>query len=129
MKRFAIAVSVAVVLVLASVALAAGLSGTYKTTIGSAPLGGALKGTWTIKFNSPDYTVTDNGTAVIRGKYSITGTRITFNDKSGKDACPNPGVYKFALNGSKLKFARVSDSATKCAGREAVLAGSYTKVS
>jgi hypothetical protein len=130
MKRLTVAVSVAVVLALASVALAAGtLSGTYKTTIGSAPLGGALKGTWTIKFNSPDYTVTDNGTAVIHGKYSITGTKITFNDKSGKDACPSPGVYKFTLNGSKLKFTRVSDSATKCAGREGVLAGSYTKLS
>ncbi len=129
MKRLAITISVAAVLTVCSVALAAAtLNGTYKTKIGGAPLGGALKGTWTLKFKKPAYTVTDNGAAVINGKYSINGTTITFNDKGGKDACPTPGIYRFKLNGSNLKLTRVSDSPTKCAGREGVLAGNFTKV-
>jgi len=128
MKRLAISTSIVVGLALASVALAAAtLNGTYKTTITGKPLGGAVKGTWTIDFKNPDYTVTDNGAAVIHGKYSVNGTKITLNDKSGKDACPTPGIYTYKLTGTKLHFTRVSDSFTKCAGRETVLAGNFTK--
>jgi hypothetical protein len=122
-------VSVFVVLLLAATALAAAaLHGTYKTTITGTALGGAVNGKWTINFASPNYTVTDAGAVVIRGKYSTSGSKITFTDKSGKDACPTPGIYTFKLNGSKLKFTRVSDSFAKCAGRVTVLAGSFTKV-
>ena len=122
-------VSVFVVLLLAATALAAAaLHGTYKTTITGTALGGAVNGKWTINFASPNYTVTDAGAVVIRGKYSTSGSKITFTDKSGKDACPTPGIYTFKLNGSKLKFTRVTDSFAKCAGRETVLAGSFTKV-
>lgn len=119
----------AIALTLASTALAAaGPHGTYRTQIGGAALGGSVKGTWTIKFASPRYTVSDNGMAVVRGTYSLKGTKITFTDKSGPAACPGAGVYSFALTGGKLKLTRISDSSTKCAGREAVLAGSFTKV-
>ena len=129
MRRLVITVTVSVVLSLAAVALAAAaLRGTYKTTITGHALGGAVNGSWTINFSSPDYTVTDNGTAVVHGKYSISGTKITFNDKSGRAACPTPGIYSYRLNGSKLKLTRVSDSLAKCAGRVTVLAGSFTKV-
>ena len=129
MRRLAIAVSVSVVLSLAATALAAAaLHGTYKTTITENALGGAVNGKWTINFARPDYMVTDAGAVVIRGKYSSSATKITFNDKSGKDACPTPGIYTFKLNGTKLKFTRVSDSFAKCAGRETVLAGNFTKV-
>jgi len=129
MRRLVITVTVSVVLSLAAVALAASaLHGTYKTRITGHALGGAVNGNWTINFNSPNYTVTDNGAVVVHGKYSISGTKITFNDKSGRAACPTPGIYSYTLNGSKLKLTRVSDSFAKCAGRETVLAGSFTKV-
>ena len=129
MKRLAITASVAAALALSSAALAAGtLSGTYKTKITGTALGGSLNGTWTIKFKSGNYTVTDEGIAVVHGKYSIKGTKITLNDKSGKDACPGPGIYKFKPTGKKLKFTRVSDPNENCIGRVTVLAGSYTKV-
>jgi hypothetical protein len=128
MKRLVTMVSVMVALAAASTVLAAATpNGTYKTKIGAAPLGGTIKGTWTIKFEKPHYTVTDNGMAVIHGTYALSGTRITFTDKSGPAACPGSGAYSFTLKGSMLTFTRIRDSATKCPGREAVLAGRFTK--
>jgi hypothetical protein len=116
-------------LVMASVALAATLRGTYKTTITSTAAGGQLKGVWTIKFAKPSYTVSDNGTVVLRGKYSIKGHAITFRDKSGPAACPGAGKYKFKKTGTTLTFTVVSDPKAACLGRRTVLAGTFTKVS
>ena len=129
MKRLVIAVSVAAALVLASVALAAvTLNGTYRTTITSTAAGGQLKGTWTIKFSDPNYTVSDNGTVALRGKYTIAGTEITFHDKSGPAACPGAGKYGVHLSGTTLTFKRLSDPKAACLGRRVVLAGTFTKV-
>ena len=129
MKRLVIVGAVAASLVLASVALAAATpSGTYRTKITSTAAGGALEGTWTVQFASPDYTVADSGTVVVRGKYSIKGTTITFNDKTGRAACPGPGKYAFKLSGNKLKLTLVSDSKPSCLGRRVVLAGNFTKI-
>ena len=120
MKRFALTISIVAALGLASVALAAGPSGTYKTKITSNAVGGHLKGTWTIKFKSGAYTVSDNGTVVIHGKYTVKGSTITLVDKSGPDACPGTGKYKFSLQGSSLKFTKISDPSA-CEGRIVVL--------
>ena len=130
MKRAVIAVSMVVALVLASVALAAAvnLHGTYQTTIKSSVGGGVLNGTWTIKFKRPHYTVTENGTVELRGKYKIKGTTITFHDKTGRDVCPGPGKYKVNLTGTTLTFTLISDSNPNCVGRRTVLAGTFTKV-
>jgi hypothetical protein len=129
MKRLAIGVIFAVALAGCSAALAAGtLSGTYKTKIHTTALQGAVNGTWTIAFKSGAYTVTDNGATVIHGKYTIKTDKITLTDKSGKDACPAPGTYKFTLSGNKLKFTKVSDSNPACIGRVTVLGGKFTKV-
>ncbi|HWF72441.1 MAG TPA: lipocalin family protein [Solirubrobacteraceae bacterium] len=129
MKRLVIGVAFAAALALCSVALAGGgLSGTYKTKVHTSALQGALNGTWTIAFKSGAYTVTDNGAAVIHGKYAVKGDKITLTDKSGKDACPAPGTYKFTLTGKKLRFARVSDSNPACIGRVTVLGGKFTKI-
>jgi hypothetical protein len=128
MKRLAIGLTVAVALAGCSAAIAAGtLSGTYRTKIHTSALHGAVNGTWTINFKSGAYTVTDDGAAVIHGKYSIKGDKITLTDKGGKDACPASGTYKFTLAGNKLKFTRVSDSNPACVGRVTVLAGKFTK--
>jgi hypothetical protein len=130
MKRVATVVVLIAVLVMASAALAKGsLSGTFKTKIGPGPLGGQLKGTWTIKFKNGAYTVTDNGSTAITGAYTIKGTKVSLGHEHGPDACSTTGTYSFKITGSKLKFTRVKDSTTNCAGRVAVLAGSFTKVS
>ncbi|HEY5317512.1 MAG TPA: hypothetical protein VIJ20_05995 [Solirubrobacteraceae bacterium] len=129
MKRLAIGGTVAALLMLASLALGAGtLSGTYKTKIHTSALRGQLNGTWTIAFERGAYTVTDDGAAVIHGKYTIRGRDITLRDKSGKDACPAPGTYKFTLSGDKLKFTKLSDPKAACVGRVTVLSGTFTKV-
>lgn len=129
MKRLAIAGSVVGVLALSPTVLAAaGLTGTYKTKVTSSALGGQLKGTWTINLRSPNYTIADSGTVVVRGKYSIKGTRITFKDKSGLAACSNRAVYRYALTGNQLRFTKVKDSSTSCPGRILILAGTFTKV-
>jgi uncharacterized protein YdeI (BOF family) len=134
MKRFALAIALIAALSLSSVALAAGtLSGTYKTKVNTTAQGGFLNGTWTIKFKSGHYTVTDNGTVVIHGKDKIKGSKITFQDVSGKFACvgkKSAGTYKFKLTGKKLKFTKVKESTKSCGqGRAVVLTSStFTKV-
>ena len=128
MKRLAIAAAIVAGLALSSAAVAAGtLSGTYKTKVHTTALGGQLNGTWTIKFKTGAYTVTDAGKVVIHGKYTIKSGKISLTDKSGPDKCPGTGVYKFKLTGKALKFTKVSDKPA-CIGRQTVLAGNFTKV-
>ena len=131
MKRLVCAVALVAVLGLASVASAAGgLSGKYKTVIHSSAFGGALNGTWIIKFSHGTYRATDNGHAVVHGKFRIAGNKLTLKDASGPNACPVKGVYKFKVSGRKVRFRKVSDSLSPaCAGRVAVLAHTFTKVS
>src|ERR1700678_3454132 len=128
MKRLATIASFLVALGLCSVALGAStLSGTYKAKIHTTALHGQLNGTWTIAFKNGAYTVTDNGKAVIHGKYTLDADKITLRDKSGPDACPAPGTYRFTLTGDALKFTKVSDSNPQCVGRVTVLGGKFTK--
>ncbi len=130
MKRLAIVTTVLAALALASAALAASkVSGTYQTKLHSNALGGLLNGTWTLSFKGGKYTVADNGKAVIDGKYTIKGNKVTLRDKSGPDACPAAGVYKFKLKGKTLKFTKVSDPNPACQGRVIVLKSAFTKVS
>jgi hypothetical protein len=125
MKRFAIVLTLLALLTMASVASAAGLSGTYKTKIGGS---GQLAGTWTIKFSHGNYKVTENGTAVVRGSYTVSGSKLTMHDKSGPAACSPAGKYTFSRSGKKLKFTNTGDRSSTCAGRAAVLAHTFTKV-
>ena len=129
MRRLTVALAVIAALALVPAALAAGgLSGKYKTVIkGDTALGGALNGTWTIKFTRGHYAVADNGKVVIHGVNTYTGNTITFTDKSGPDACKGTGKYTFKVTGTKVKFTKVSDTAA-CAGRQAVLNHTFTKV-
>lgn len=126
MKRIAAILGLGSVLALCAVALASSaLSGTYATTVPKSA--GGLAGNWTLVFASPKYTVTDNGSTVVTGTYALSGTKITFTDKSGKDACPGKGVYRYSAVGTTLTFKRISDSNAKCAGRRAVLGSKFTK--
>ncbi|HEX4036238.1 MAG TPA: hypothetical protein VHX66_17485 [Solirubrobacteraceae bacterium] len=128
MKRLAATIALVSALALATVALAGSpLSGTYNTTIGKGPLGGKVAGAWSLAFSSPNYTVSYKGAKVAVGTYTTGGGKVTFSDKSGKLACPGKGVYSYKLNGRSLTFKAVSDKNAACAGRRAVLAGTFTK--
>ncbi len=131
MKRLVMVVVAIAVLAVIPAALAAGsLSGKYKTTIkGDHAAGGQLNGTWVLDFTRKAYTVSDNGKLVIRGRDSIKHGQITLHDKSGSDACPGAGTYKFTLSRNKVKFTLINDPNPACAGRRNVLAHAFTNVS
>ncbi len=129
MKRLALLTAVIACLSLTSLAFAANSpSGTYRAQITSNLYGGQLKGTWEISFKNGAYTVINKGTPVVRGSYTVSGTKMTLTDRSGKALCLGPGTYTFKVTGSSLKFTKVKDT-TACAARSAVLAGSFTKTS
>ena len=91
MKRIFTAVVIAVGLSVCSVAVAVAavsLNGTYKTTIQSTVLGGALNGTWTVKLKNDKYHVADNGHPIVHGTYTIKGNKIRLKDTGGEGKCP-----------------------------------------
>ena len=132
MKRIFTALVVVVSLALCSVAAAAAsssLSGTYKTTVNSTVLGGALNGTWTVKLKNGAYHVADNGHPIVHGKYTIKGNKISLKDTGGTGRCPGTGVYKFKVSGKSVTMTKVHDAAA-CIGRKTVLtSGPLTMVS
>jgi hypothetical protein len=75
-------------------------------------------------FSGSKYTITYNGSTAVNGTFSLSGKKVTFNDKSGKYACHVTGVYNYSLAVRSLTFKRVSDS---CTGRRAILAATFTK--
>jgi hypothetical protein len=125
MKQRAVAASVVAALALSAVALAGGtLAGKYTTTIQSPA---QFKGTWVLSLaNSGTYAVADNGHLLVRGKYSATGSTITFSHETGNGACAKSGTYSWKKTGKTLKFTRISDSAA-CSGRSGVLAHTFTQ--
>jgi opacity protein-like surface antigen len=129
MKRLA-AVAVLLALLACSAVAAAGgtLSGSYQTKVGSKPLGGKLKGTWTIKFSHGVYVVKANGSPAVRGKYTISGSKVSLGHETGPLACAKSGSYTYAISGKHLRFTHPSAGARACGGRAAVLAGSFTKI-
>ena len=133
MKRIFTAAVIAVGLSMCSVAVAVaavGLNGTYKTTIQSTVLGGALNGTWTVKLKNDKYHVADNGHPVVHGTYTIKGNKIRLKDTGGEGKCPGTGVYKFKVSGTSVTFTKVHDPAVACIGRVTVLTSApLTKVS
>jgi hypothetical protein len=123
-KQLAIAASLVAALALSSVALAGGtLAGKYTTTIKSPA---QFKGTWILNLaKGGTYTVV-NGQFLVRGRYSTTGSKITFGHETGDGACANPGTYTWKKTGKTLRFTRVSESPV-CSGRSGVLAHTFTQ--
>jgi hypothetical protein len=121
MTRLAILASLAVALVLPSLALAsAPPAGTYTTKIATPP---ELKGTWALTFTKgATYTIALNGKVVIRG-HSAGGSQLLFTRETGPKACPSFGAYTWKRTGKSLKFTKLSDS---CVGREFVLGHPFT---
>jgi hypothetical protein len=109
----------------AATASAASLSGTYTTKIGGS---GQLAGTWTIKFSHGNYKVTDNGQAVVRGRYTTSGSKLTMRDTSGPAACRPTGHYRYSISASKLRFRNIDDRTVACSGRWAVLSRTFTRI-
>lgn len=141
MKRLALTLGLVLALLATSSAAlaAAGLSGTYKTTITGEP--GPLRafnGTFTVSFKAGKsvttgkYTWKHNGAFVSGGNYTISASTITFKDTSGAFSmpyrCPGPGKYSFKVTGKKLKFTVISED-KNCFGRQVWLTKHpFTKV-
>ena len=121
MTRLAILASLAVALVLPSLALAsAPPAGTYTTKIATPP---ELKGTWALTFTKQaTYTITLNGKLAIRG-HSAGGAKLLFTKETGPKACPTVGKYTWKRTGKTLTFTKLSDP---CVGREFVLGHVFT---
>jgi hypothetical protein len=123
-KQLAIAASLVAALALSSVALAGGtLPGRYTTTIKSPA---QFKGTWVLTFAKGGAYTVDNGQLRIRGRYSTTGSKITFGHETGDGACAKSGTYTWKKSGKTLKFTRVRESPL-CSGRSGVLAHTFTE--
>jgi hypothetical protein len=125
MKQLALAASVVAALALSSAALAGGtLAGKYTTTIRSPA---HLRGTWVLNLaKGGTYTVVDNGQLLVRGKYSTTGSKVTFGHETGNGACAKSGTYTWKKTGKTLTFTRVHDSPA-CSGRSGVLSHTFTE--
>ncbi len=128
-KRFAIAAAaICCSIGPAAPALAAGkLTGRFATTIkGDTSLHGALNGRWVLNFTRTGaYTITFNGATVVRGRFSSTGSTISFGHESGPASCPTPGRYTVVATGRTLRLKRVSDA---CNGRMGVLAHTLSRI-
>jgi hypothetical protein len=110
-------------LVVPSVALGGELAGTYKTTITNS---GHLDGKWVVALTKGGmYTVSMNGSALARGRYSATATTITF-DRETSD-CSGAGVYAWKRSGTTVTFVRKRETAS-CRARAAVLTRRFTQV-
>jgi hypothetical protein len=121
---FALAGAVVTALALSSIALAAaaGVDGTYATTIKSPA---ELKGKWVLTFSKGGtYKVALNGKALARGTYSATAATITLREPSG---CGGSGTYAWKRSGKTMSFARKRE-APSCQIRAAVLAHRFTQV-
>ena len=102
-----------------------GLPGQYRTSIASPA---QFKGTWVIRFaTSGTYTVADDSHVLVRGRYSTSGSKITFGNETGDGACAATGTYSWKRSGTTLRFTRKHDPAS-CTGRIAVLAHRFTLV-
>jgi hypothetical protein len=128
MKKVVIALTIAALLIVASVAGAAvaksGLNGSWQTKITSPK---NLKGTWTLKLTPGKYNVKLGKSAIVNGKDTITGNKISLTDTGGPGKCKGTGVYKFKITGNKLNFTKVSDTKA-CSGRSTVLKHTFTRV-
>jgi hypothetical protein len=122
-KQLAAGTSVLAALALSSMAFAGStLAGRYTTTIKSPA---EFKGTWVLNLaKGGTYTVVGNGHLIVRGKYTTTGSKVTFGHETGDGACAKSGTYSWNKTGKTLKFTRVHDSPL-CSGRSGVLTHTF----
>ncbi len=65
-----------------------------------------------------------DGNVEVRGTFKIDGNQITFNDKPGGYASPDPGIYNYKIENDKITFVIKEDPTV---GRSGLLAGTWTK--
>lgn len=121
MRRYVVVASIAAALAVPSLALAGGSPiGTYSTSITSPP---DFRGTWALSLaKGGAFTLSLDGRMLVRGRYSTTGSKVTF----GRDEfCSKPGTYTWKKSGKTLRFKRVSDSPA-CDGRIELLSHTFT---
>lgn len=110
-------------LIATATASAAGspLHGTFKTVITNAP-DKQLDGVWQVALLSTGrYTISRNGTALIRGRDTETKTTIGFGHETGPAACTGalgPATYRWSLRAGLLRLTTVHEG---CLGRHVVL--------
>ena len=126
MRRLTLVLTVAIAVALPASALAGGaLPGRYTTKITKA---GQFKGTWTLTFaKAGTYTVALKGAVLVKGKYTISGAKVTLGHETGPASCSPPGKYSWKRTGKALKLTKVSDSPSACQGRIFVLAHAFTQ--
>jgi hypothetical protein len=92
----------------------------------------ALTGTWnsdlggaTLKFDgSGSYTMTTPGEADYKGKYTLSGQSVTFEDAFGSQVCPGTqGIYNFNMIVNSVEFSAIDDF---CTARRDRLRGTWT---
>jgi hypothetical protein len=110
------ALAIALTVTAAAVAVASGLSGTYKTKITSPAI---LAGTYRITFTPGHWSV--SGPITSHGTDRISGNRITIH---GTGPCKSPGTYTFKLGRSSVKFTKVSDP---CLRAQLITAHTWTR--
>ena len=73
-----------------------------------------------------NYTVDfeSDGNIEVRGTYTVEENTITFTDKPGGYASPDPGIYTFKIEEDKLIYTIKNDPT---AGRSGLVAGTWTK--
>lgn len=73
---------------------------------------------------SLNYTVDfeSDGNVEVRGTCKVDGDQITFNDKPGGYASPDPGIYTYKVENGKITFV-IKDDPTE--GRSGLLVGTW----
>lgn len=124
-RRLTLVAVVVGALAASSVALATGgVAGTYETTIRDS---GHLNGEWMLALApGGTYTVSMNGEALAKGKYSATAKTIRFGRETDS-GCTGRGVYAFKKSGKTMTFARKREAAS-CNARAAVFGHPFTQV-
>ena len=128
-RSFVLAAAVVGVLIIPCGASAAGgVTGTYATTITKS---NHLNGRWVLVLGTGGtYTVAQNGFTLARGKYSETGTAITFDREQGS-GCRGPGTYAWRTytwpkSGKTITFALKREDAS-CGARAEILGHWFTQ--
>lgn len=105
--------------------LLAVLPGTYATRLGGMP-NAALNGAWTLRLAAGGaFRIAHDGKQAVRGRWSVSGTSITFTDTGGPMACRGAvaaGSYRWSFfAGEGTRYLRLRVVRDGCAGRRAVL--------
>ena len=84
-------------------------------------------GTWGLGFHAGNhFVVTQNGTQVVQGAYTLAGDRISFTTDEGQYACNAPATYTWAVSNGQLTFTPVGTD--PCEGRRmALTTRAYTR--